>query len=125
MPITEYNKVLNKKEPKFEGNNITKCCQEFLSKMLSKKLSKRFSVSQALADPWIVKSKIKIDEIKEKYSHDPEKMIMELNKCKVDDSFYYSETKFQNKKSSENGLETNDTLKTNKFLLSKRSRENE
>ena len=68
MPITEYNKVLNKKEPKFEGNNITKCCQEFLSKMLSKKLSKRFSVSQALADPWIVKSKIKIDEINEKHT---------------------------------------------------------
>ena len=51
-------------------------------------LIKRLSIEDALKHNWILKIKDKINEIKEKFSHDPNKMISVLNNTKLDDSFF-------------------------------------
>ena len=96
MNITEYNKKLVSIEPSYEGNTITKCCQDFLSKCLSKKIKKRMSINEAINHPWILKIKNKVNDIVSKFDSDPEKMIIELNKTKIDDSFFEQEKTITN-----------------------------
>lgn len=96
MNITEYNKKLVSIEPSYEGNTITKCCQDFLSKCLSKKIKKRMSINEAINHPWILKIKNKVNDIVSKFDNDPEKMIIELNKTKIDDSFFEQEKTITN-----------------------------
>lgn len=91
MNITEYNKKLVSTEPSYEGNTITKCCQDFLSKCLSKKIKKRMSINEAINHTWVLKIKSKVNDIVSKFDNDPEKMIIELNKTKIDDSFFEQE----------------------------------
>ena len=83
MNITEYNKKLVSIEPSYEGNTITKCCQDFLSKCLSKKIKKRMSINEAINHPWILKIKNKVNDIVSKFDNDPEKMIIELNNIRL------------------------------------------
>lgn len=55
---------------------------------MSINIKKRLSIEDALKHNWILKIKDKINEIKEKFSHDPNKMISVLNNTKLDDSFF-------------------------------------
>lgn len=96
MNITEYNKKLISIEPSYEGNTITKCCQDFLSRCLSKKIKKRMSINEAINHPWIIKIKEKVNDIVSKFESDPDKMIIELNKARLDDSFFESEKTITN-----------------------------
>lgn len=88
MSLTDYKKNITEINPSYEGNIISKCCHNFLSRMLSKTNRQRLSITEALSHTWVVKIKEKVNEIVEKYNNDSEKMIYELNKATVDDSYF-------------------------------------
>lgn len=124
ISITEYTHNLMK-EPTFEGNKITKCCQDFLNKLLSKKIKKRMSVTEAINHPWVVKIKDKVDDITHKYSNDPEKMIIKLNNSPITDAFFdgHERSTTIGTTLSENDLESNEqNILKDKYLTKKRNR---
>ena len=40
MNAAEYSRQLYKEEPSYKGNEITKCCKDFLQGLLAKKIKK-------------------------------------------------------------------------------------
>lgn len=89
MTCPEYSKVLSSNEPlSFEGNNISEYCKTFLNGLLNKNYHNRFSMDQAINHPWLVLTKLKVDEIFERYQSDPDKMINVLNNTEVTDEYF-------------------------------------
>ena len=91
MNAAEYSRQLYKEEPSYKGNEITKCCKDFLQGLLAKKIKKRFSIVDAINHNWILKIKEIVSNIQEKYRSDPEKMILIMNNYKLDDSVFESD----------------------------------
>lgn len=88
MTLKEYCKNIDTTVLNYDGNRITKHCQNFIEGLLDKNINKRFSFNQAMNHPWILGVKCKVDEIIGKFQNDPEKMISELNKATVSDNYY-------------------------------------
>lgn len=94
MSVKEYSKILDTTQLSFEGNNISSFCKSFLKGLLEKNINRRFSYDEANSHPWIVLIKDKVEDIQNKYSIDPEKMISELNKDKVDNLYFMKKDYF-------------------------------
>ena len=120
MNAAEYSRQLKKEEPSYKGNEITKCCKDFLQGLLAKKIKKRFSIVKAINHNWILKIKEIVSNIQEKYRSDPEKMILIMNNYKLDDSV------FENDKNSVTTTNTSENFDDNnlydKVLSKKRYR---
>ena len=101
MSAGEYSNQLRKEEPSYKGNEITKCCKDFLQGLLAKKIKKRLSIVEAINHNWILKIKDIVYNVQEKYKSDPEKMILIMNNYKLDDSV------FENDKNSVGYVTTN------------------
>ena len=54
------------------------------------------SINEAINHPWIIKIKEKVNDIVSKFESDPDKMIIELNKARLDDSFFEGEKTITN-----------------------------
>ena len=120
MNAAEYSRQLCKEEPSYKGNEITKCCKDFLQGLLAKKIKKRLSIVEAINHNWILKIKDIVLNIQEKYKSDPEKMILIMNNYKLDDSV------FENDKNSVTTTNTSENFDDNnlydKVLSKKRYR---
>ena len=119
MSAGEYSNPLRKEEPSYKGNEITKCCKDFLKGLLAKKIKKRLSIVEAINHNWILKIKDIVYNVQEKYKSDPEKMILIMNNYKLDDSV------FENDKNSVGYVTTNtsenfDDNNLNDKILSKK-----
>ena len=101
----------------YEGNNISKQCKNFVEGLLEKSIMKRFTFNQAMNHPWILGIKKKVDDITGKFQNDPEKMITELNKAKVEDQHFCS---FVN----DSVFVTDDNLRKDKISLNKKRTRN-
>jgi len=88
MTITEYTKKMDETVLNYEGNKITTCCKSFLEGLLEKNINKRLSFEQAISHPWLVLIREKTEDYLTKYQSDPDKMIAEMNKCQLEDSFF-------------------------------------
>jgi serine/threonine protein kinase len=88
MSISEYSKILQKSELKFEGNEISSCCKDFVNKLLEKNIKKRVSFDMLMNHKWVKLIRTKVDDIVSKYQSDPEKMINELQNCKLKDEYF-------------------------------------
>ena len=120
MNAAEYSRQLYKEEPSYKGNELTKCCKDFLQGLLAKKIKKRLSIVEAINHNWILKIKDIVLNIQEKYKSDPEKMILIMNNYKLDDSV------FENDKNSVTTTNTSENFDDNnlydKVLSKKRYR---
>lgn len=96
MNVKDYGKKLDEATLNFEGNNITNTCKSFLSGLLEKNINRRFSFEQAVNHPWVILLKDKVEDITSNYSSDPDKMILELNKCIVNDEFFEKNNTYKN-----------------------------
>jgi hypothetical protein len=90
MTLKEYCRNIDTKVISFEGNNISRQCQNFVEGLLEKSIMKRFAFNQAMHHPWILGIKSKVDDIIGKFQNDPDKMVIELNKARVDDEYFKS-----------------------------------
>jgi serine/threonine protein kinase len=88
MTLKEYCRNIDSTVLSYEGNKISKHCQNFVEGLLERNVNKRFSFNQAINHPWILGIKNKVDDIVSKFQNDPEKMICELNKARVDDEYF-------------------------------------
>jgi len=90
MTLKEYCRNIDTKVVSFDGNNISKQCQNFVEGLLEKSIIKRSTFNQAMNHPWILGIKTKVDDIIGKFQNDPDKMVTELNKARVDDEYFKS-----------------------------------
>ena len=114
MSVTDYSKCLDKTELTFEGNKISECCRDLLKGLLEKNINERMSFDHVYSHPWIVYTEQKSQEILDKYSTDPEKMIHEMNKV------FIKEEDFQNDLCYD--LKINSYLIENKTFTNKKRR---
>jgi hypothetical protein len=117
MTIKEYSRNIDTTVLSYEGNKITKHCQNFVEGLLERNLNKRFSFTEAINHPWILGIKYKVDDIVAKFQNDPEKMISELNKAKVEDE-YFKQFVY------DSICITDDVLSKNKISLNKKRKRN-
>ena len=117
MNAAEYSRQLYKEEPSYKGNEITKCCKDFLQGLLAKKIKKRLSIVEAINHNWILKIKDIVYNVQEKYKSDPEKMILIMNNYKLDDSVFEND---KNSVTTTNTSENFDDNNLNDKILSKK-----
>ena len=119
MTCPEYSKVLSIDAPlSFEGNNISEYCKTFLNGLLNKNYHNRFSMDQAINHPWLTFTKLKVDEIFERYQSDPEKMINVLNNTQITEEY------FKSKEQDYKLINVSEEIKKSDDFLSKKRRRN-
>jgi hypothetical protein len=114
MSVTDYSKTLEKADLTFEGNKISEACKDLLKGLLEKNINDRMSFDHVISHPWIVYTEAKAQEISEKYSSDPEKMIQEMNKVVSKEEDFKNEYCYD--------LEITSYLKGNKTFINKKRR---
>jgi serine/threonine protein kinase len=104
MTITEYSRTIDNTTISLEGNAISDSCRQFLEGLLEKKIANRFTFEQAFSHPWVINVKEKIEEVCLKWQHDPEKMIVELNKERLTNDYFRKKDYFEVKVSEGSDL---------------------
>jgi len=83
MEFEDYSKTLKITNPSFvgqKGQTISNLCRNLLEGMLEKDINKRLTLEQISNHQWSTTMNFLIEDIKEKFPNNPEKIISELNK---------------------------------------------
>jgi len=120
----EYTTLLENSEVdyKYDGVILTNCCKDFLSGLLEKNINKRFSYEQAVNHKWVLGMRDKLTTITDIFECEGEKLVAELNKENIDDSYFENYHSYEVNYDEKEIIDLSMLNESNKDKLTKKKR---